>query len=185
MIANEEQKVLGVNTMKSKILMSGIVFGMLFSAMSLGAVERPNSLWGQCRPSAHVDQKFTLQGIEIDLTGTLVTLDVEGLDMVLKQGQLEIVLGHTKEFNLKACKNGGLTGFSERFEVAQAVKLTRKERVGICRPQLFGLPYTGYGLDWYREVSAQYAVQAPEGTIAIQGEGTEWYSTLSDCLARQ
>ncbi|MBI2520870.1 MAG: hypothetical protein HYV97_10650 [Bdellovibrio sp.] len=167
--------------MKNKLF----IIAILFCAMNVSALERPNSLWGQCRPSAHVDQKFTLHGIEIDLTGTAVKLDVEGVDLVLKQGQLEIVLGHAKEFDLKACHNRGLTGFSERFQLAQDVTLTRKESVGICRPKLFGLPYTGYGLDWSREVAAQYLVQATEGMISIKGKGTEWYSTLSDCLERK
>jgi len=162
-----------------------LTIAVLACALNANAVERPNSLWGQCLPSAHVDQKFTLQGIEIDLTGTAVKLDVIGTDLVLKQGQLEIVLGHAQEFDLKACKNRGLTGFSERFQVAGDVSLSRKETVGMCRPALFGLPYTGYGLDWSREVVAQYTVKATEGTITLQGKGTEWFTTLSDCLARK
>ncbi len=167
--------------MKSKML----IVAVLFSA-AVGAAPRPNSLWGQCKPQAHVDQKFTLQGIEIDLNNSDVRLDVEGLDLVLKQAQLRIVLGHTDQFDLQACKNGGLSGFSERFQVAQDVTLSRQEtNVGICKPQLFGLPYTGYGLDWYRDVAAQYTVQANEGSVVIQGKGVEWYHTLAECLLRK
>ena len=149
--------------------------------------KNPNSLWGECKPTPHVKQEFTLQGTELNLQGTPFTLNVENDRVLLLKGDEECVLGdieiHFGEgFDLNACDNASLTGFSERFILNSNIDVKRRDKMGICKPQLSGLIYTGYTVEWYKKGSSTFNIQCPFGKVTLNGKRQEWYRTLKECV---